>query len=60
MVNYVTAIRTMLLVNGQSTQYFRDKQVSLFAKAIKINRPFQPKVSPIVDQHLLTQLILAP
>ena len=45
-VTYVTAIRTMLLVYGQSTQYFRHRQISLFFKAIKINRPFQPKVAP--------------
>ena len=59
MVNYVTAIRTMLLVYGQSRQYFRDKRISLFLKAIKINRPFQPKVAPSFDEHLLTWLILA-
>ena len=49
MVNYVTAIRIMLLVHGQSTQYSRNKRMLLFFKAIKINRPFHPKVVPLLD-----------
>ena len=45
-VNYLTAIRCFCI-----------NRIPLFVKSLKINRRFQPKLSFVVDEHLLLNMI---
>ena len=55
--NYLTAIRAMHIVHGLETAAFRDERLSLFFKAIRIQRPFKPRLLAHLDIALLEQII---
>ena len=56
-VNYLTAIRCLAIIYAIDTSPFRINRIPLFVKSLKINRRFQPKLSFVVDEHLLLNMI---
>ena len=57
--NYITAIRSMLILNGCNTAPFQDQRIPLFVKAIKINRPLDPVFHLTLDHVLLQKIVTA-
>ena len=55
--NYVTAIRSMCIIYGQDTAFMRDQRIPLFIKAITINRPLQPSLPMVLDDHILMDML---
>ena len=57
--NHLTAARSMCIVYGVNTIPFRDQRIPLFTKSLKINRPFAPKLSLLIDETLLLKVVTA-
>ena len=55
--NYLTAIRSMMIIHALDTTPLRDQRVPLFIKALKINRPLQPHLPVCMDQEALLRII---
>ena len=55
--NYLSAIRAMHIAHGLETAPFKDERLPLFFKAIRIHRPFKPKVLAHLDIPLLENII---
>ena len=55
--NHLTAVRSMCIIYGKNTSPFRDQKIPLFIKSLKINRPFAPKISMLIDETLLIQIV---
>ena len=55
--NHLTAVRSMCILYGVNTIPFRDQRIPLFIKFLKLNRPFAPKISMLIDETLLMQII---
>ena len=54
---YLSAIRAMHIAHGLETAPFKDERLPLFLKAIRIHRPFQPRVLAHLDISLLEKII---
>ena len=57
--NHLTAIRSMCIIYNCVTTPFRDNRIPLFIKAVKLNRPLQPKLHFVIDEALLEAIVLA-
>ena len=55
--NYLSAIRAMHIAHGLETASFKDERLPLFLKAIRIHRPFKPRVLAHLDIPLLKKII---
>ena len=55
--NHITAIRSMCIVYATDTHPFRDQRIPLFIKSLKLNSAFVPKISMLIDETLLLQII---
>ena len=53
----VAAVKTNLSMFGISTTCIEDKRISYFLKSIKINKPFAPKIKPVIDISLLQKIV---
>ena len=57
MQNYLAALRAMHIAHGLETAPFKDERLPLFLKAIRIHRPFHPKVLAHLNLSLLEKII---
>ena len=57
--NYLTAIRSVMILYGLNTQCLRDQRIPFFIKALKINRPLQPHLPATLDQVTLLKMVTA-
>ena len=57
--NHLTAIRSMCIIYNCNKIPFRDDRIPLFIKAVKLNRPLQPKLHFVIDEALLHSIVLA-
>ena len=57
--NHLAAIRAFFIVNGLNTIPLRHDQIAMYHKSIKLNIPFTPKQTSLIDIQLLTNLIQA-
>ena len=57
--NHLAAIRSMLIIYNCDASAFRDQRIPLFIKAVKINRPLQPAIKSLIDEHILLSMVLA-
>ena len=57
-INHLTAIRSMCIIYNCDSTPFRDNRIPLFVKAMKLNRPLQPKLHFVIEA-LLEAIILA-
>ena len=57
--NHLTADKSMCIIYGINTIPFRDQRIPLFIKSLKLNRPFAPQISRLIDETLLRQIITA-
>ena len=57
--NHLTAIRSMCIIYNCDTTSFRNNRIPLFIKAVKLNRPLQPKLHVVIDEVLLEAIVLA-
>ena len=55
--NYLSAIRAMHIALGLETAPFKDEQLPLFLKAIRIHRPLNPRVLAHLDIPLLEKIL---
>ena len=55
--NHITAIRSMCIIYAIDTFPFRDQRIPLFIKSLKLNGSFVPKISLLIDETLLLQII---
>ena len=55
--NHLTAIRALHILHGLDTSAFRDERLGLFVKALKIQAPFNPRISAHLDVPLLERII---
>ena len=55
--NHLTAIRALHILHGLDTSAFRDERLGLFVKALKIQAPFNPRISAHLDIPLLERII---
>ena len=55
--NYLSAIRAMHIAHGLETSPFKDERLPLFLKAIRIHRPFKPRVLAHLDIPFLEKII---
>ena len=56
--NYMAAIRTKYILYDIATAPFRHEQIQLFSKALKLDRPLQPKNSQSITTELLHNILL--
>ena len=57
--NHITASRSMCIVCGVDTLTFRDQRIPLFIKSLNLNRSFTPRMSLLIDETLLLQIVTA-
>ena len=57
--NYLAAIRAMFITYSLSTKPLRDEKIQLFIKALKINKPFAPRIPTIITEDMLRQILVA-
>ena len=57
--NHLTAIRSMCIIYNCNTTPFRDNRLPLFIKAVKLNRPLQPKLPFVINEGLLQDVVVA-
>ena len=57
--NYITVIRSMLIIYNCEASTFRDHRIPLFIKSIKINRPLKPVFKTVIDENILLSMVLA-
>ena len=55
--NHIAGIRAMFVVYGLNTTIFTDSRISLFLKAVRINRPLQPHITLSLDDALLLKIL---
>ena len=55
--NYLAGIRAQYIVFNLDTACFQHQQIQYFLKALKINRPLQPKLHKHIDIQLLASII---
>ena len=55
--NYMTAIRSMCIIYDQDTAFMRDQRIPLFIKGLTINRPLQPFLPMVLDEHILMDML---
>ena len=55
--NYMAALRAFHIVHGLETQAFRDEQIPLFLKSVKIEAPLRPTVRSYIDVTILKSII---
>ena len=55
--NYITAIRSLMILYVVNTDCLRDQRIPFFIKAIKINRPIQAHLPPTLDQVSLLKIV---
>ena len=56
--NYMAGIRAQFIIHNLDTTPFRHEQILLFSKALKLDRPLQPKSTAIISTDLLKQILL--
>ena len=56
--NYMTGIRAQFIIHNLDTIPFRHEQIQLFSKALKLDRPLQPKSTAIISTDLLKDILL--
>ena len=56
-VNHLTVIKSLCIIYACDTTPFRDQRLPFFVKSLKINRNFQPKLTFLVDGHLLLKIV---
>ena len=57
--NHITAVRSMCIIYGVNTLPFRDQRIPLFIKSLKLNCSFVPRMSMLIDETLLLQIVTA-
>ena len=55
--NHIAGIKAMFVVYGLNTTIFTDSRISLFLKAVRINRPLQPHITLTLDDALLLKIL---
>ena len=55
--NNIAALRALHVIHGLPTSPFKDEIIPLFIKSLKLTKSFAPKVSPVLNTHLLLQII---
>ena len=58
MANYMAGIRAQFIIHNLDTTPFRHEQIQLFSKALKLDRPLQPKSTNIISTDLLKDILL--
>ena len=56
--NYMAGIRAQCIIYDIDTTPFRHDQIQLFSKALKLDRPLQPKNNNIISTDMLTSILL--
>ena len=56
--NYMAGIRAQFITYNLDTTPFRHEQIQLFVKALKLDRPLQPKPTAIISTDLLKDILL--
>ena len=56
--NYMAGIRAQFIIYNLDTNPFRHEQIQLFSKALKLDRPLQPKSTNIISTDLLQQILM--
>ena len=56
--NYMAGIRAQFIIYNLDTTPFRHEQIQLFSKALKLDRPLQPKSTNIISTDLLQQILM--
>ena len=56
--NYMAGIRAQFIIHNLDTTPFRHEQIHLFSKALKLDRPLQPKSTTIISTDLLKDILL--
>ena len=56
--NYMAGIRAQCIIYDIDTTPFKHEQIQLFAEALKLDRPLQPKHSNIISSEILTNILL--
>ena len=55
--NHIAGIRAMFVVYGLNPTIFTDSRIPLFLKAVRINRPLQPRITLTLDAALLSKIL---
>ena len=55
--NYMAGIGSQCIIYYIDTTPFRHEQIQLFFKALKINRPLNPRSTGLIDMQMLTDII---
>ena len=55
--NYLTAIRSIMIIYGLETGCLRNQRIPLFIKALKINRPLKPHLPVSMDYETLLEIV---
>ena len=56
--NYMAGTRAQFIIHNLDTTPFRHEQIQLFSKALKLDRPLQPKSTAIISTDLLKDILL--
>ena len=59
MKNYISAIKTMLIMYNHDVAFFQDRRISLFIRSCQINAPLKVKMKSVFDIPMLTALCKA-
>ena len=56
--NYMAGVRAQFIIYYLDTNPFRHDQIQLFSKALKLDRPLQPKSTSVISTDLLEKILL--
>ena len=54
--NGIAALRALHIMCGEPTLAFKDYRIPLFLMSLKLNKPFDPKIAPVISTALLIEV----